>query len=92
MKLKTLLAAAALLMLPVAAGAQMPQGGPGIAVAGSVPASELPQKAREFLTKYYPQQKCASLMKDFADNEYELRMTDGTEVTFFLRRRTRQRD
>lgn len=83
MKLTTLLAAGALLMLPMAINAQMPQGGPGIAVAGSVDPAQLPQKAQDFLRKYYPQQKCASLVKDFADNEYELRMTDGTEITFF---------
>lgn len=83
MKLKTIIAACALALLPAAASAQLPQGGPGIAVAGSVNPSELPQKAQQFLTKYYPQQKCASLVKDFTDNEYELRMADGTEVTFF---------
>ncbi|MDE5656894.1 MAG: hypothetical protein K2I19_07480 [Muribaculaceae bacterium] len=83
MKLKTILAIGALAVLPLTAAAQLPQGGPGIAVAGSVSPAELPQKAQEFLSKYYPQQQCASLMKEFTDNEYELRMTDGTEVTFF---------
>lgn len=82
MKLKTLLALAALLMLPVAINAQVPQGGPGLAVAGSLQPSQLPEKAQKFLTKYYPNQTCVSLMKDYEDNEYELRMSDGTQVTF----------
>ena len=77
------MAIGALAVLPLTAAAQLPQGGPGIAVAGSVSPTELPKKAQEFLSKYYPQQQCASLMKDFTDNEYELRMTDGTEITFF---------
>ena len=80
--IKALIAAGILSLMPALADAQLPQGGPGIAVAGSVNPSDLPQRAQEFLRKYYPQQQCASLVKDFTDNEYELRMTDGTEISF----------
>ncbi len=82
MKSKTMIVLTALAALSATSYAQIPQGGPGIAIAGSVPPSELPQKAQDFLRKYYPDQQCASLVKEFSDNEYELRMTDGTEITF----------
>lgn len=78
----TLLAAIALLATPAIVDAQLPAGGPGIAVAGSFDPAQLPQTAQKFLRDYYPEQQCAFCQKEYGSGEYELRMTDGTEVTF----------
>lgn len=82
LKLTTLIAAIALLATPSFINAQLPAGGPGIAVAGSFDPAQLPQSAQKFLRDYYPEQQCAFCQKEYGSGEYELRMTDGTEVTF----------
>lgn len=83
MKLIRLALIAALMAAPAVAGAQViPQGGPGIAVAGSVSDSSLPKDAKDFIAKHYADVKVASIEKNFLRTEYDVRLVNGVEIEF----------
>ena len=68
---------------PAAASAQVaPSGNPGIAVAGTVNDSDIPQGAKDFIAKYYPGQAVASVEKNFVRTEYDVRLVNGVDIEF----------
>lgn len=68
---------------PAAVSAQVaPGGNPGIAVAGSVNDSDIPQAAKDFIAKFYPGQAVASVEKNFIRTEYDVRLVNGVEIEF----------
>ncbi len=46
-----------------------------------VPSSQLPSKATEFISQYFPSAKILSSQKD--KDEYEVKLSDGTEIDFY---------
>lgn len=42
----------------------------------------LPEKAQTFVNELFPSTMVASVTNDVADNEYEVKMSDGYEITF----------
>lgn len=56
--------------------------GVGPVVAVSKDASALPTHAQAFLMQVFPDASVAKVEQDFADNEYEVDMSNGYEVTF----------
>lgn len=44
--------------------------------------NDLPAKAREFITTYFPKQNVVYIMKDIEDNEYKVRFDDNTKIEF----------
>lgn len=66
------------------ASAQVPRlnTGVGPAIAGSYNPNELPERALDFLRDYYGSHYAQSCEKDYMTENYELTMTDGTEIEF----------
>ncbi len=66
------------------ATAQVPQlnTGVGPAISGSFNPNELPERALEFIRDYYGSHYAQSCQKDYDTENYELTMTDGTEIEF----------
>lgn len=66
------------------ATAQAPRLNPGVgpAISGSFNPNELPERALEFIRDYYGSHYAQSCQKDFDTENYELTMTDGTEIEF----------
>lgn len=83
MKILRLALVALIAAASLSAAAQvLPQGGPGIAIAGSEPESALPKEAKEFIKKHYPDAKIASIEKNFLRTEYDVRLVNGVEIEF----------
>lgn len=55
---------------------------PGPAIAGSVTADQLPQKARDLIERTYPDVTIRSINKEFDDGEYDVRLQNGVEMEF----------
>lgn len=60
----------------------MYQGGPGIAVAGSMDFSSLPENAQTFINDLFPATSVSKVENDFVDRKYEVDLSNGYEVTF----------
>ncbi len=45
-----------------------------------IPSTQLPSKASEFITQYFPSAKIVSSQKD--KDEYDVKLSDGTEIDF----------
>lgn len=56
--------------------------GVGPAMSGSADFDALPRNAQTFIHDLFPETAVAKVENDFADREYEVTMTDGSEVTF----------
>lgn len=56
--------------------------GVGPAIAGSYNPNDLPERALEFVRDYYGSHYAKSCEKDYDSENYELTMTDGTEIEF----------
>lgn len=80
---KFLLWAVLALALPVMAQVPtVPMGGPGIATGGSATYAQLPDEARRFLQKHFKDNVVATIHEEFANQEYDVTMVDGTEIEF----------
>lgn len=66
------------------ASAQVPRlnTGVGPVIAGSYNPNQLPERALDFLRTYYGSHYAQSCEKDYMTEDYELTMTDGTEIEF----------
>lgn len=66
------------------ANAQMPvlNTGVGPAIAGSYNPNNLPERALKFVRDYYGSHYAKSCEKDYDTENYDLTMTDGTEIEF----------
>lgn len=81
--LKSLLVAVALVGGSIAAYAQQPiQGGVGPVISGSVNESQLPEAAKAFIQKHYPNRSIQEVDKGFISGTYEVELSDGTELEF----------
>lgn len=80
--LKKALVAVLLTASAIVSAQVIPQGGPGIAIAGSVDESSLPKDAKDFITTQYPGVKIAAIEKNFLRTEYDVRLANGVEVEF----------
>lgn len=81
----TLLAIAALaLAAPAAITAQNPYTGgmPGIAIAGSTSADNLPQEAKNFIHKHFKNVGIRAVEREFDQNSYEVDLANGVEMEF----------
>lgn len=94
MKCKTLfatIAAAAITMIAPGISAQtvvpstpIPfQGGVGPVISGTVTANQLPQKAQEFLSRYFPETAVKNIEEEFSSQTFEVDLTDGTDLEFY---------
>lgn len=83
--------AVALAMVFAAAtmSAQQPMGeqfqSVGPVVAGSVSIDKLPKHAQHFIKKNFPDIAVTSVEREYLDNEYDVEMADGVELTFNLK-------
>lgn len=57
-------------------------GGVGPAISGSEPVEMLPKPALTFIVEYYPAEGIVEMEKEFLDKNYEVTLTDGTELEF----------
>ncbi|MCM1137062.1 MAG: PepSY-like domain-containing protein [Muribaculum sp.] len=57
---------------------------PGIAVAGSADASQLPDKAKHFIAKHFKNISIKKCEKFYAKGEYEVELTNGVDIEFNL--------
>lgn len=57
---------------------------PGIAVAGSADARQLPDKAKHFISKHFKNTGIEKCEKFFAKGEYEVELTNGVDIEFNL--------
>lgn len=82
--LKSFLVAIALVAgVSLVADAQQPiQGGVGPVVSGSVDNSQLPEAAKAFIQKHYPNRTITEVDKGFMSGTYEVELSDGTEIEF----------
>ncbi len=81
--LKSLFVAVALIGGSIAAYAQQPvQGGVGPVVSGTVDNSQLPEAAKTFIKKHYPNRSIVEVDKGFMSGNYEVELSDGTELDF----------
>lgn len=72
------LALSAAILLPLTASSQLP----GPAIAGTVTSDQLPEKARTMLKETFKESPVKRIVKDFADQEYDVRLADGIELEF----------
>lgn len=87
-----LLPALALMALAVGpqASAQVPEqgsfpiieGGVGPVMAGSVEYTQIPLEARKFIDRHFKGLTVAEAEREFANNTYEIEMSDGTDIDF----------
>ncbi len=77
-----IIAMAAAAMVAPAASAQFMGGGPGIVMSGSITLAELPQAARAFLAKNYKNVAVAKAEREFAEQKYEVDLSNGIEIEF----------
>ena len=86
MKKTLIILAAALAAVPTFAQKRgtvpMIRGGVGPVMEASATKADLPQTAQTFLSQLFPGTAVASVKNDFKDNEYDVKMADGYEVTF----------
>lgn len=84
MKISLIALAAAMACVPFAGSAQQIPGGgmPGIAVAGSVDNSMLPDAIRSFLDKHYPSVEIIKSEREFESGEYEIDLANGVDIEF----------
>ncbi len=82
--LKSVLVAVALIAGgSFAANAQNPlQGGVGPVISGSVDSAQLPEAAKTFIKKHYPNRTIDEVDKVFISGDYEVELSDGTELEF----------
>lgn len=57
-------------------------GGPGIAVSGSVDAAQLPKPAKDFIKKHFPGIAIKDTDRSFISGEYDVDLVDGTDLEF----------
>ena len=83
-KIITLAIAALALTAPIATIAQNPfnNGMPGIAIAGTTGADNLPQEAKNFIHKHFKDVAIRAVEKEFDENTYEVNMANGVEMEF----------
>ena len=80
---KTILAAVALTFGAGIASSQNPAfNQESIAVAGSVNPESIPKHARSYIHKYFHNQQVVEVEKEFLSDEYEVKLSSGTELTF----------
>lgn len=56
--------------------------GVGPVVAGSVNTDNLPDKAKNYIGRYFPAENVRLVEKEFIGGEYEVTMSNGVELTF----------
>ena len=56
--------------------------GVGPVISGSVQTSKLPDKAQKFIGKHFANIKIASAQKDYAENDYDVVLSNGTKLEF----------
>ena len=77
------LAFSAMIIIGLGLSAQNPQyEGVGPVVCGSVQKSQLPEKAQKFVAKHFKNAEIASVQKEFSDGDYDVVLSDGTQVDF----------
>lgn len=57
---------------------------PGLAIAGSQNYSQLPEKARHFISKHFKDLNIQKCEKFFAKGEYEVELSNGLDIEFNL--------
>lgn len=57
-------------------------GGPGIAIAGSIDTAQLPKPAKDFIKKHFPGIAIKETERSFISGEYDVDLVDGTELEF----------
>lgn len=80
-KILSALALSALLVVGFNVSAQVPMG-VGPVVCGSVQTSNLPDKAMKFIHKHFSNATIASAQKDYAEDEYDVILSNGIKVEF----------
>ncbi len=57
-------------------------GGPGIAISGSVDTAQLPKPAKDFIKKHFPGIAIKETDRSFLSGEYDVDLVDGTDLEF----------
>lgn len=83
-QVKSILAA---LVIMAGAGSAVAQNqvfyeGVGPVVAGSVSTANLPKNANKYINRYFSDQNVIEVEKEFLDNEYDVKLSSGIELTF----------
>lgn len=67
-------------------------GGVGPVVAGSANYSQLPIKARNFLSANFPSSRISKIEKEFDTNEYDVYLDEGIEIEFTAKGEVKELD
>lgn len=78
MKIRKLICAAIASVCALSMSAQLP----GPAIAGSVSLKDIPAKAQKQIADLCKDVKVKSVIKDFADQEYEIRLANGVKLEY----------